>query len=111
MIPNDYCVLAQNLGRQGRLTEAIEVARRGTLEFPSEGVIWQSLGLASHASGDTTSAREALETASSLIPLSNSAQMALADVYIQNGQRSLAQVMRKLGVSTRRALRFYAGRL
>ena len=93
MIPNDYCVLAQNLGRQGRLAEAIEVARKGTLLFPSEGVIWQSLGLAFHASGDMASARSALETASSVIPLSNSAQMVLADVYIQYGQRSLAQVI------------------
>jgi tetratricopeptide (TPR) repeat protein len=93
MIPNDYSVLVQNLGRQGRLAEPIEVARQGTIEFPSEGTIWQSLGLVAHASGDFSAAREALESASSLIPLSNSAQMALADVYIHHGQRSLAQVI------------------
>jgi tetratricopeptide (TPR) repeat protein len=93
MTPTDYCTLARTLGRQGRLTDALGVARAGADAFPDDGGVWQTLGLVAHAADDFHAARYALEAASVLIPLAVPAQLALADTYTKFGQRGVARTI------------------
>lgn len=57
---------------------------------PEDGAMWMHLGELLHRLQDFGEARDALETASMLVPLSVDAQLALADCYCRLGDRDLA---------------------
>jgi Flp pilus assembly protein TadD len=57
------------LHRRGDFVRAEELAREGLREDPENGTLWQLDGLMRRGRGDFDGARDALETASLLVPL------------------------------------------
>ncbi|WP_339731976.1 hypothetical protein [uncultured Gimesia sp.] len=62
-------------------------------QFPHDGRVWELSGLIFRELTSYKLAQGALETANTLIPLSDQAQLALADCYLHVGQRELAGEM------------------
>lgn len=62
-------------------------------QFPHDGRVWELSGLIFRELTSYQLAQGALETANTLIPLSDQAQLALADCYLHVGHRDLAGEM------------------
>ncbi|WP_417382364.1 tetratricopeptide repeat protein [Gimesia sp.] len=62
-------------------------------QFPHDGRVWELSGMLFRELTSFKLAQNALETATTLIPLSDRAQLALADCYLHFGQRQLAGEM------------------
>lgn len=62
-------------------------------QFPHDGRVWELSGMLFRELTSFRLAQNALETATTLIPLSDRAQLALADCYLHFGQRELAEEM------------------
>jgi tetratricopeptide (TPR) repeat protein len=85
----------------GDLEACEHLLRVGLLEFPDDGRIVQLQGLVWHARRRYVSAIRALELASSLVPLSLPAQLAMADAYRRCGRPNDARTI--LSFLTRRS--------
>ncbi|MBL9124511.1 MAG: hypothetical protein JNG90_12825, partial [Planctomycetaceae bacterium] len=72
---------------------AHRVAEGAVADAPWDGKLWELLGLARQRVGDRCGARQALETANSLVPLSIAGQCALANCYLAEGLREPARVI------------------
>ncbi|MEX2138234.1 MAG: tetratricopeptide repeat protein [Pirellulales bacterium] len=74
----------------GDYAHAAELAQHGLAQDPDYGPLWQLRGLLQQAQGDTAGAVRCLEAATTLGPLSATAQCALANCYAAVGQSALA---------------------
>jgi tetratricopeptide (TPR) repeat protein len=77
----------------GDLEACEQLLRVGLLEFPDDGRIVQLQGLVWHARRRYVSAIRALELASTLVPLSLPAQLAMADAYRRCGRPNDARTI------------------
>lgn len=93
MICDEPYQRAVQLYDAGQYAEAAAVARQGLQESPDDGHLWQLYGTARCNVQDFATAREALETASVLVPLHPLAQYALAICYYRMDQPDLACVI------------------
>jgi len=71
--------------QQRQFAEAEQQARRGLVNHPDDGRLWQVSGVACWAMSQFGRARQALETASCLRPLFPLARIALAECYVRFG--------------------------
>jgi len=78
--------------RKSRLwEEGLNLTHTLLRQFPHDGRVWELSGLIYRDITSYELARGALETANTLIPLSDEAQLALADCYAHAGRFSLAR--------------------
>ena len=77
----------------GDLEACEQLLRVGLLQFPDDGRIVQLQGLVWHARRRYVSAIRALELASTLVPLSLPAQLAMADAYRRSGRPNDARTI------------------
>ncbi len=75
---------------EGQLADDIEQVRAALLGDPESGSLWKKLGLLFHRAADYWAARNALELASSLVPLDHDCLLALASSYAHAGQEGPA---------------------
>jgi tetratricopeptide (TPR) repeat protein len=78
---------------EGDFAGAAELCRDALRDRPDDGDLWQLCGAACWELGLVEDAREALETASCLKPLSPLAQCALAELYTQTNQVESARAI------------------
>jgi tetratricopeptide (TPR) repeat protein len=74
---------ARSLLMAGDYEEALEVAGSGLEHYPDDGRLWEMRGIALGCRRDVTGAMAALETASTLVPLSAPGQLSLAVCYVR----------------------------
>ncbi|MCE9604448.1 MAG: hypothetical protein K8U03_06025 [Planctomycetia bacterium] len=77
----------------GELPQCEELLRVALLRFPDDGRFIQLQGLLWHAQRRYSSACRAFEVASTLVPLSPAAQLAMADVYRRCGKKDDARTI------------------
>ena len=74
----------------GDYANAAALVQQGLAQDPDHGPLWQLRGLLQHAQADTGGAIRCLEAATTLGPLSATAQCVLAECYGKIGQGALA---------------------
>ncbi len=89
----DPIALCLTAFHQGRFDEADIQAQLALEQWPNSGLIWQVRGLIHRRRSEFVAAREALETAMSLVPLGPAGRCALADSYVALGQHDLARTL------------------
>lgn len=78
---------------EGALLNAKCIAEKGLRRHPDDGELWQLLGIIAWQIKDFDTARNALETATCLTPLTAISQLALADVYLRDGYPESARAI------------------
>jgi len=78
------------LYRVGQYDQALDMLRPVLTVYPDEGRLWELCGLIHRAMSDCPPCLHALETATTLVPLSFTAQCALADCYVHTDRTELA---------------------
>lgn len=81
------------LYKQGWYDQARDLARLTLEQVPHDGKLWELCGLCHDACGEVGEAMHALETATTLVPLSAAGQCVLAKCYVAAGHRELARQM------------------
>jgi len=84
---------AQKLVTQRRIPEALKVLDEALQDLPDSARLWELKGAALHALNQFPPARDALEQATTLAPLSASGQLVLADCYHRLGSTGAADCM------------------
>ena len=87
------CQTAKELFHSGFPHDALQRLRSGLKEAPEAGQLWELYGVIHHAEQAFSEALEALETATTLRPLSLGGQLALADCYRRADLPQTAQSM------------------
>lgn len=88
--PYDHIAALLNSGDHALAAQSAKAA----LEYaPNDARLWEFLGIASHGMQDFLMAREALETATLLAPLSPAGQVALASCYLVSQCPEVARSM------------------
>lgn len=77
----------------GEFADCEELLRTALLRFPDDGRFIQLQGLIRHSQRRDAAACRAFETASLMVPLSATAQLALADVYRRSGRNDDAKTI------------------
>jgi Flp pilus assembly protein TadD len=90
---NLYLLAAQQRFDQGDFHQAIEHCREALFRFEDHGPLWELYGTACWLVRAYEDAKEALETASCLQPLSPLGQIALAGLYTRTGHVEAAQAI------------------
>lgn len=91
--PEDLPAICRELVRRGMLAEADGLLDAALDNSPDDGDLWQIRGQIRRRQGDFGGAREALETATLLVPLNPQARCTLAECYARTGQEALAGVI------------------
>lgn len=82
---------ALTLWQSGKLKEALAIVRSALEDNPDDGKLWELCGLIYRSLEECPPCLSALETASSLVPLSFAGQCALADCYAFIEKEDLAR--------------------
>jgi tetratricopeptide (TPR) repeat protein len=82
--------VAAALYQEGFYVETLELVEPELADDPDNGRLWELRGMAEYALGNSRGAVFALETATTLVPLSRSAQCVLAKGYLSIGKKELA---------------------
>ncbi|SFH69675.1 tetratricopeptide repeat protein [Planctomicrobium piriforme] len=95
MVSLEFAVVSavSTLRSQGLCASALELAFLSLQDDGDQGRLWELAGLLHADLGDFDAARQALETASSLVPLEPEGRFTLAKCYAANGQADLAREM------------------
>ena len=91
--PATACQTAKELFHSGFPQDALQRLRIGLEETPDAGQIWELYGVIQHAQQAFAEALVALETATTLRPLSLGGQLALADCYRRSDAHQTAESM------------------
>ena len=91
--PATACQTAKELFHSGFPQDALQRLRIGLEETPDAGQVWELYGVIQHAQQAFAEALGALETATTLRPLSLGGQLALADCYRRSDARQTAESM------------------
>lgn len=85
---------------QGDVAEARECIVAALKHFAEDGRLWELLGLVERARRETTAAQDALERATTLVPLSVQGQLAMGQCYLESGHvESARAVLRHLATA------------
>jgi len=87
------CGQVSALLREGAYDQALVVVSRALSSARKNGRLWEQLGVVHFVRQEFNSARDALENATTLVPLSPLAQLYLAECYVASGAKESARAI------------------